>query len=108
MRYHNPQTSTALIRSDSSIVRFPDLNLDRISLHSKLYATTQVAAPFFVSSMTGGPTESEAINRRLAEACRAMGIAMGVGSQRVGIEDGHTGGLNGSIRDAIGSSPLFA
>jgi isopentenyl-diphosphate delta-isomerase len=78
----------------------PDLNLDRISLHTKLFDHS-VAAPFFVSSMTGGPTESEAINRRLAEACREMGIAMG-------IEDGHTGGLNGSIRDAAGSSPLFA
>lgn len=85
----------------------PDLDLDRIHLSATL-CDHSVAAPFFVSSMTGGPTESEAINRRLAEACQAMGIAMGVGSQRVGIEDGHTGGLNGSIRDAIGSAPLFA
>ncbi len=85
----------------------PDLDLDRISLSTTLFDHS-VSAPFFVSSMTGGPTESEAINRRLAEACQEMRIAMGVGSQRVGIEDGHTGGLNGSIRDAIGSSPLFA
>lgn len=85
----------------------PDLDLDRVSLSTTLFEHS-VSAPFFVSSMTGGPTESEAINRRLAEACREMGVAMGVGSQRVGIEDGHTGGLNGSIRDSIGSSPLFA
>ena len=85
----------------------PDLNFNRISLNTTLFNHV-VSAPFFVSSMTGGPTESEAINQRLAEGCREMGIAMGVGSQRVGIEDGHIGGLNGSVRDAIGSCPLFA
>jgi isopentenyl-diphosphate Delta-isomerase len=85
----------------------PNIDLDRIKLRTTLFDHA-VSAPFFVSSMTGGPTEAEVINRRLAEACREVGIAMGVGSQRVGIEDGHTRGLNGSIRDAIGSYPLFA
>jgi len=85
----------------------PEVNLDEVSLKSSFQHKT-INAPFFVSSMTGGPSEAEAINIRLAEACREVGLAMGVGSQRVSIEDGYSAGLSASIRRAIGDLPLFA
>jgi isopentenyl-diphosphate delta-isomerase len=44
-------------------------------------------APILISSMTGGAERAYDINRRLAAAAQELGLAMGVGSQRVGIED---------------------
>lgn len=43
--------------------------------------------PLFISSMTGGTTESGAINEILAEFCEEFDLPMGVGSQRIMLED---------------------
>lgn len=85
----------------------PEVNLSEIDLSTQLLGH-RLRAPLFVSSMTGGPARAETINRHLAEACQETGLAMGVGSQRVGLELGETAGLAGSIRQAIGQQPLFA
>ena len=85
----------------------PKVSLEQIVLDTQFFDKT-TTAPFFVSSMTGGPSESERINRHLAEACNELQIAMGVGSQRISIQDGETFGLNWSVRHAIGNLPLFA
>lgn len=45
-----------------------------------------ISAPLLISSMTGGTAEAEKINRILAEAAQACGVAMGVGSQRAALE----------------------
>ncbi len=42
--------------------------------------------PLLISSMTGGTDLAWEINRRLARAAQAYGLAMGVGSQRVSVE----------------------
>ena len=49
----------------------------------------RLRAPILVSSMTGGAAEAEHINRNLAIAAEACGLAMGVGSQRAGLEKAH-------------------
>ena len=85
----------------------PNVNLDQVTLTTKFFDKI-TNAPFFVSSMTGGPAESEKINRHLAEACCELGIAMGVGSQKISLEQDGTAGLSRSIRHAIGNQPLFA
>lgn len=42
--------------------------------------------PLLISSMTGGTTQAEQINLNLAIGAQARGIAMGLGSQRTGLE----------------------
>jgi len=63
----------------------PELELERVDTSLSLF-NKKLAAPILISSMTGGSNEAETINFRLAEAAQAVGIAMGVGSQRVAIE----------------------
>lgn len=46
--------------------------------------------PLLISSMTGGAEAARAINHNLAHAAQARGIAMGLGSQRAGIEQAET------------------
>ncbi len=49
-----------------------------------------LGAPLLISSMTGGTAQAQQINQRLASVAQAYGLAMGVGSQRVAIEQAHT------------------
>jgi isopentenyl-diphosphate delta-isomerase len=64
----------------------PELNLSEIEL-SQDFLGKRLAAPLLISSMTGGTAQASEINRALAIAAQASGIAMGLGSQRVAIED---------------------
>jgi isopentenyl-diphosphate Delta-isomerase len=63
----------------------PELNLEEVDLSQNLFGKL-LRAPILISSMTGGADEAAAINRALAEAAQAAGVAMGVGSQRAAIE----------------------
>ena len=63
----------------------PELDLDQVDTSLSLFGK-QLAAPILISSMTGGTSDAETINLRLAEAAQEMKIAMGVGSQRAAIE----------------------
>jgi isopentenyl-diphosphate delta-isomerase len=64
----------------------PNLNFDEITLESSFLGET-FSAPFMISSMTGGSSRGEKINRLLALFAQEMKIPMGVGSQRVFLED---------------------
>ncbi len=63
----------------------PQLDLERVDTSLSLFGK-KMPAPILISSMTGGSEEAETINLRLAEAAQTVGVAMGVGSQRVAIE----------------------
>lgn len=64
----------------------PELDLAEISTHSS-FLGKQMRAPLLISSMTGGAPDVREINRILAQAAEALGLAMGVGSQRSAIRD---------------------
>lgn len=64
----------------------PELDLNRIDTSLSLFGK-QLTAPILVSSMTGGTSEAEIINLRLAEAAQECGLPIGVGSQRAAIEN---------------------
>jgi len=63
----------------------PELDWDEIAL-STTFLGKSLAAPFLISSMTGGTPWAKSINHRLAEIAQTYQLAMGVGSQRVAIE----------------------
>ncbi len=63
----------------------PELALDEVDTRVHLF-NKWVNAPILVSSMTGGTVEAQGINRTLAEAAQLRGLAMGLGSQRAGLE----------------------
>jgi isopentenyl-diphosphate Delta-isomerase len=63
----------------------PELDLDQVDTSLSLFGK-RLSAPILISSMTGGTSDAETINLRLAEAAQEMKIAMGVGSQRAAIE----------------------
>jgi isopentenyl-diphosphate Delta-isomerase len=63
----------------------PELNAAAIDTSLSLFGK-RLGAPLLISSMTGGTEQARAINRNLAEAAQAAGLAMGVGSTRAAVE----------------------
>ena len=111
------QRAEGLPLSDFDSIRLPHDALPDVDFEGGIDLSTrflgrQLQRPFLISSMTGGPEKAEEINTHLAEAANVLGLAMGVGSQRVALfgKDPNLGkaGLEGRIRKLIGSQPLFA
>lgn len=64
----------------------PELDLATIDTSVKVFGKT-LKTPLLISSMTGGTAKAREINRTLATAAQEIGMAMGLGSMRAGIED---------------------
>jgi len=64
----------------------PELDIAEIELGTTLLGK-RLKAPILISSMTGGFDLARKVNRNLAKAAQQLGVAMGVGSQRVAIEE---------------------
>lgn len=60
----------------------PELATAQLDLRARLL-DHPLRAPLMVTGMTGGPPEAGEINRTIAAACAAAGVAFGVGSQRI-------------------------
>lgn len=85
----------------------PEKNFDEIDLATE-FLGFKLKLPFLISSMTGGPLKAERINIHLAEAAEYLGIAMGVGSQRIAVQSYSNKGLDLEIRKRAPSIPIFA
>jgi isopentenyl-diphosphate delta-isomerase len=64
----------------------PDLNLDDVDTGGA-FLGKRLAAPLLISSMTGGSERATRFNLILAEAAQSSQIAIGLGSQRIALED---------------------
>jgi isopentenyl-diphosphate delta-isomerase len=67
----------------------------------------RLRAPLIISSMTGGTQRAREINRRLAAAAEAAGIALGLGSGRAALANAQLANTY-AVRDVAPTIPLFA
>lgn len=63
----------------------PELDYDEIDISTN-FLKRKFSAPLIIDSMTGGAPEAARINGRLGELAEKYGFAMGLGSQRAGLE----------------------
>lgn len=80
------QATTGLERYRFRHCCLPELDYADLQLGTEFLGKS-LAAPLLISSMTGGTELAQRINYRLAAAAQRFGLAMGVGSQRVAIEN---------------------
>ncbi|MFN2465744.1 MAG: type 2 isopentenyl-diphosphate Delta-isomerase [Candidatus Dormibacteria bacterium] len=64
----------------------PELDLAAVSVETDLFDRA-LQAPVLISCMTGGTPEAGAINESLARVAQSRGLALGLGSGRVLLED---------------------
>ncbi len=78
--------TTGFERFDFQHDALPELRFSDIDL-STTFLGKRIAAPFMISSMTGGYREAAALNQQLAEAAEHFHIPLGVGSMRQALEN---------------------
>ena len=79
-------TTTGLERYRLVHQALPEMALEDVDT-AVSFLGRELGAPILISAMTGGTELAYDINRRLALAAQEMGLAMGLGSQRAGIEE---------------------
>ncbi|MCW5625196.1 MAG: type 2 isopentenyl-diphosphate Delta-isomerase [Burkholderiales bacterium] len=84
----------------------PELSLRELDISTRL-GPWHLPTPLMIAPMTGGTPEGLALNRLYAVAAERFGLAMGVGSQRVGIEHPDRARWY-RVRDVAPSILLFA
>ncbi|WLS77918.1 type 2 isopentenyl-diphosphate Delta-isomerase [Erwinia pyri] len=108
----NPAQAVSQIATGFAQWRFshcamPELDFNAVDISTSLFGKA-LKAPLMISSMTGGARRAQAINLHLAATAQALGLAMGVGSQRVALESKEDYGLNRKLRDVAPDIPLLA
>ncbi len=102
---HSKTTGFEIIQFEHCAL--PELNLDEIDLSTE-FLGRKLAAPFLISSMTGGPAVAERINISIAEAAQVMRIAFAVGSQRIALEGEGDFGFSRTLRLRARDVPILA
>lgn len=84
-----PTLTTGLERYRFAHQALPELDLEEVDTSVSVFGR-RLGAPILISSMTGGTEQAQTINRHLAVAAQERKLAMGVGSQRAGLERNET------------------
>lgn len=84
----------------------PEIDINEIDL-SLTFLGKRINAPILISSMTGGTEVGDQINIRLAQSAELFGIPMGVGSQRIELQN-HTGPKRIRLREFAPNTPIYA
>ncbi|MDG2990648.1 type 2 isopentenyl-diphosphate Delta-isomerase [Candidatus Synechococcus calcipolaris G9] len=102
----SPLVSTGLERYRFRHTCLPELDFDDLDIQTT-FLGWPLAAPLLISSMTGGTALAGKINRRLARAAQHFRIPMGVGSQRVLLEQPQIAETF-AVREVAPDTPLLA
>lgn len=100
------QITTGLERYRFTHCCLPELNRSELTL-ATTFLKKSLNAPLLISSMTGGTELAKTINQRLATVAQHYKLAMGVGSQRVAVEDPATASTF-AVRRIAPDIPLYA
>ncbi len=84
------QNTNGLERYHFTHCCLPELNRSEIDITTEFLGKF-LGAPLLISSMTGGTPQAKTINFRLAEVAQRYKLAMGVGSQRIAVENPQVG-----------------
>lgn len=84
----------------------PEIQLSEIDMRTR-FLGKPLRAPILISGMTGGTAAGKTINRNLAQAAQALGLAMGLGSQRAACENS-SAKETFFVRDIAPDIPLLA
>jgi isopentenyl-diphosphate Delta-isomerase len=85
----------------------PGINRDDVDLSVKLFGH-DLSAPVVIESMTGGTPAAAKLNEVLGEAAEQLKVAIGVGSQRAGIEKPDLAYTYKIVRDKAPHALVFA
>lgn len=84
----------------------PEIDFKDIDLTTS-FLGKEINAPIIISSMTGGYKLAEKINTNLAKAAEKLGIAMGIGSMKIALEQPETLSTF-NVRNYAPSIPLLS
>ncbi|MDI6886002.1 MAG: type 2 isopentenyl-diphosphate Delta-isomerase [archaeon] len=88
-------------------VALPEVDKEEIDLKTEFLGFS-FDYPIIIASMTGGHPETKRINEVLAEAAAALGVGMGVGSQRAALEGAEQEDSFRVVRDVAPDSFIYA
>jgi isopentenyl-diphosphate delta-isomerase len=88
-------------------VALPEVDKEEIDLKTEFLGFS-FNYPIIIASMTGGHPETKRINEVLAEAAAALGVGMGVGSQRAALEGEEHEDSFRVVRDVAPDSFIYA
>jgi len=84
----------------------PEIELDDTNISVDFFKK-KISAPICIAAITGGHQISKAINNILANAAKTENIALGIGSQRIGLEDPSTIESFSIVRDIAPNIPVI-
>jgi isopentenyl-diphosphate delta-isomerase len=80
------RVTSGLERYSFTYQALPEISRGEVDTSASLFGR-RLSMPLVISSMTGGTREGGEYNKIFAEAAQRFGLAMGVGSQRVALEN---------------------
>ncbi|MGB9623197.1 MAG: type 2 isopentenyl-diphosphate Delta-isomerase, partial [Candidatus Bathyarchaeia archaeon] len=102
------QTAVSTGLEDVKLIHrcLPEIDLDEVDTETTLFGK-KLSAPIIISAMTGGTEQAKLINSVLAEVAEEFKIGMGVGSQRIAIENPSTEHTFKIVREKAPSTLIF-
>jgi len=85
----------------------PEIDLKNVDAGTELFGK-RLSAPLIISAITGGTEEAEKINKTLATVAGKLGVGIGVGSQRIAIQQPEVEKTFRVVRDSAPEALVIA